>query len=138
MTVCQTYPPILIEPLTVSDEVMKSMSKLFKRNRIPAIVWKSSNSAILARSESFSHAADLLRNRHRRHDRERDPVKDFELWLLCVVKITPQKTGTVHSVLQHSNEIYQSTLSIHSGKNQFMFFCVVNFKSHTVLIVKFH
>ena len=117
MTVCQTYPPILIQPLTVSDEVMKSMSKLFKRNRIPAIIWKSSNSAILARSEAFNHVPDLLRNRHRRHDHERDPVKDFELWLLCVVKITPQKTGTVQSVLQHSNEIYQSTMSIHSGKN---------------------
>ena len=117
MTVCQTYPPILIQPLTVSDEVMKSLAKLFKRNRIPAIVWQSSHSAILARSESFTHVSDILRTRHRRPDdngqQQRDAARDFETWLLSVVKITPQRTGSQQSVLQHSTEAYhQSTLSI--------------------------
>ena len=85
MTVCQTYPPILIQPLTVSDDVMKSMGKLFKRNRIPAIVWQTKESAILARSEAFSSVSDLLRIRRRPGD-DRDPVKDLEMWMLCVVK----------------------------------------------------
>ena len=64
MTVCQTYPPILIAPLTMSDESMKSLSKLFKRDRIPAIVWKSKENVTLSRSEAFS-VSEVLRNRRR-------------------------------------------------------------------------
>ena len=104
MTVCQTYPPILIAPLTMSDESMKSLSKLFKRDRIPAIVWKSKENVTLSRSEAFS-VSEVLRNRRRVNEDPHDPVRDLETWLLAVAKLAPLKTGQAHSVLMGSDQV---------------------------------
>ena len=54
--------------------------KIFKKFNI---ILKES--AILASSEAFSSVSDLLRIRRRPGD-DRDPVKDLEMWMLCVVK----------------------------------------------------
>ena len=41
MSLCKSYPHIMIQPLTVTDDMLKSMLKLFKRHRLPTVIWRN-------------------------------------------------------------------------------------------------
>lgn len=53
-SVARTYPGLIIVPYKVSDDIMKRMSRFYRFNRFPAIVWKHPRSrALIIRSSAF-------------------------------------------------------------------------------------
>ena len=121
MIVAKTYPAISIQPVVISDDVLRSVLKCFRKSRFPTIVWKHQGGAILARSESIlPNIASHLFLRRRRVVEEgemsqlRNPTRDFEIWLQAIVKTSTRNRTT--SVLQKTGTIYHSNLSLSSAK----------------------
>ena len=123
MLACKTYPAISVQPVVITDDVLRSVIKCFKKQRFPTIVWKHPRGAVLARSESIipGIAGHLFRRRKVTVGEEgemsqlRNPTRDFEIWLQAIVKTSTRNRST--SVLQKSsNAMYMSNVSLASAK----------------------
>ncbi|CRK95414.1 CLUMA_CG008691, isoform A [Clunio marinus] len=47
---CQSYPKMLIVPACISDEMLQNVSSFRSSRRIPAVTWRHSSGAVIARS----------------------------------------------------------------------------------------
>ncbi|XP_064099234.1 myotubularin-related protein 4-like isoform X3 [Macrobrachium nipponense] len=47
---CSTYPRKLVVPASINDNILESVARFRSARRIPAVVWRHSNGAVIARS----------------------------------------------------------------------------------------
>lgn len=109
MVLCKTYPTVMLQPrvmVTNDNSKLIALAKNFKRQRIPTIIWRHSNGAMLCRSESFSSTTtSTLFHKKRNTIDERDirsPHYCLEVWLLALVNMTPKKINS-NSILQKAD-----------------------------------
>ena len=119
MVLCKTYPTILIQPrvmVTNDNQKLIALAKNFKRQRIPTIVWKHMNGALLCRSESFTMTtAGQLFHKRRNVDAQdiKSPHYNLEMWLQALVYMTPKKINS-NSILQKAESHFGSNSSLAS------------------------